>query len=155
MSDTEYLVILGKVKHLGDEPQCLGGEGTFVGSLFEARFDLPDNVDIGEEAVIQCRIKHNEIDNKRFLLNFHPIDEVLEPHPENKDEWLQDIAVISKGILTPGENVLCIGYADERIDDFMVDNVVLWYKTKQEVDPDKRAKDVDALEHLSGVDKLF
>jgi hypothetical protein len=155
LSETEYLVIFGNVKHIGDKPQSIGGEGTFVGSLFEARFDLPDNVDIGEEAVIQCRIKHNEIDNKKFLVNFHPLDKILKPHPENKDEWLQDIAVISKGILTPGENVLCIGYADERIDDFMVDNVVLWYKRRKDEGFKKNAKDIDSLDHLSSVEELY
>jgi hypothetical protein len=121
---------MADMKHLGDQPQSIGGEGTFVGPLYEAKFELPENVDIEEEGVIQCRTKHNEVKNKRFFLNFHVLEEVLEPHPDNKEEWMMDIAIVPKGWLTPGENTLHIGYADERYDDFIVDNIVLWYKTK-------------------------
>ena len=120
---------MAEMKHLGDQPQSIGGEGTFVGPLYEAKFELPDNVDIHQEGIIQCRTKHNEIKNKRFFLNLHVLEEVLEPHPQNKEEWMMDIAIVPKEWLTPGENIIYIGYADERYDDFIVDNIVLWYKT--------------------------
>jgi hypothetical protein len=42
-----------------------------------------------------------------------------------------DIAVVPKGWLKPGENIIHIGYADDRYDDFIVDNIVLWFKIKK------------------------
>jgi len=66
-----------------------------------------------------------------FYLNFQPLPDILEPHPKNKNEWMMDIAIVRKGMLKPGENNIHIGYADERFDDFVVDNLVLWYKTKE------------------------
>jgi len=121
---------MGEMKHLGDQPMSIGGEGKFVGPLYEAKFDLPNNVNNEEEAIIQCRTKHNELNNKRFFLNYEILEEILEPHPKNKNEWMMDIAIVPKGFLKPGENTIYIGYADERYDDFIVDNIVLWYKTR-------------------------
>lgn len=43
---------------------------------------------------------------------------------------MMDISVVPKEWLKPGENSIHIGYADGRYDDFIVDNIVLWYKTK-------------------------
>jgi hypothetical protein len=116
--------------HIGEEPKSIKGEGNFVGPLWEMTFDLPEDLDTEETAVIQCRTKHNEIDNKRFFLNYKPLEDILEPHQKNKNEWMLDIAVVPKGMLRAGENIIYIGYADERFDDFIVDNIVLWYKTK-------------------------
>ena len=127
---TQFKVIMGDIKHLGDQPKAIGGEGKFVGPLYEAKFDLPDDLDAEEEGVIQCRTKHNELDNKRFFLNYKVLEEILEPHPKNKKEWMLDIAIVPKGLLKPGENIIYIGYADDRFDDFVVDNIVLWYKVK-------------------------
>ncbi|UCF09180.1 MAG: hypothetical protein JSW28_05760 [Thermoplasmata archaeon] len=154
LKDTEYVVIMGVIKGPGNKTQSIGGEKEIVGPLYEARFDLPDNVDIREEAVIQCRTKHNEIKNKKFFLNFHVLDELLMPHPENKNEWLLEIGIVPKGWLTPGENILYIGYTDERFDDFMVDNIVLWYKTKPVEKGRIRGKDVDSLHHLSVIQEI-
>jgi hypothetical protein len=120
---------MGEMKHLGDQPKAIGGEGKFVGPLFEAHFDLPDNVNLEEEAIVQCRTKHNELDNKRFFLNYQWLKEILEPHPRNKNEWMMDISIVPKGWLKPGENIIYIGYADDKYDDYIVDNIVLWYKT--------------------------
>lgn len=149
LKETEYIIIMCDIKHLGDESKSLGGEGNFVGNLFESRFDLPDNVDIEEEAVIQCRVKSNEIDNKKFSINCHNLEDILMPHPEYKDEWLQDIAVIPRGFLTPGENIIDIGYVDNRFDDFLVDNIVMWYKLRSGTMGPSNTKDIDSLDHLA------
>ena len=154
LNETEYIVIMCDIKHLGDEPKSLGGEGNFVGKVFEARFDLPDNVDIEEKAVIQCRVKSNEIDNKRFLVNFHKLEDILMPHPEYKDEWLQDIAVVPRGFLTPGENIIDIGYTDNRYDDFLVDNIVMWYKRRSGTLDTSNIKNIDSLDHLAELNSI-
>jgi hypothetical protein len=105
--------------------------------LFQAKFDLPENLDTDEKGVIQCRTKHNQLNNKMFFLNFQPLPDILEPHPKNKNEWMMDIAIVPKGWLKPGENVIYIGYADERYDDFVIDNLVLWYKVKAQSEIEK------------------
>lgn len=73
-----------------------------------------------------------------------------------------DIAIVPKGWLKPGENNIHIGYSDERYDDFIVDNLVLWYKTTQSGPDSKKqsleipykvtGKDIDSLEDLSALD---
>ena len=129
--ETQFKVIVGGMKHLGDQPSSIKGAGKFVGPLFEATFDLPDNVDHKEQAIVQCRTKHNQLNNKNFFLNTRKLNNILEPHPQNKNEWMMDIAVVPKGWLKPGENIIHIGYADDRYDDFIVDNIVLWFKIKK------------------------
>jgi hypothetical protein len=128
-----------------------------VGPLFHAKFNLPDNLDNEELAVFQCRTKDNQLNNKMFFLNLKPLPDILEPHPANKKEWMMDIAIIPKGWLKAGENSIHIGYSDENYDDFVIDNLVLWYKTKDQVDgPKEKAadvkKDIDSLEDLSALE---
>jgi hypothetical protein len=137
----------------------IGEAGIFLGPLFHAKFNLPKNLDTQELAVIHCRIKHNEINNKMFFINHKPLPDILEPHPKVKDEWMMDIAIVPKGWLKAGINNIHIGYADERFDDFAIDNIVLWYKMKElshqskdqapEEQEQRFTKDIDALEDLS------
>ena len=60
-----------------------------------------------------------------------------------------DLAIVPKGWLRPGDNNIHIGYADERYDDFIVDNLVLWYKIRSKGGVARKAGDVDSLDHLS------
>ena len=126
-----------------------------MGPLFFAKFDLPSNTDPEELAVIICRTKDNQLNNKMFFLNYKPLPDILEPHPNNKNEWMMDIAIVPQGWLKPGENNIHIGYADERYDDFVVDNLVLWFRTKPGNPGDKATassgdtRDWDKLEDLS------
>ncbi len=130
-----------------------------MGPLFYAKFELPTNLDPDELAVIHCRTKDNQLNNKMFFLNHKPLPDILEPHPANKEEWMMDIAIVPKGWLKHGENNIHIGYSDENYDDFVVDNLVLWYKTKsmgadsKDDSPKKQTqkigKDIDSLEDLS------
>jgi hypothetical protein len=159
--ETQFKVIIAEIRHLGDQPTSIGEAGIFVGPLFHAKFDLPENIDPDELAVIQCRTKDNQLNNKMFFLNHKPLPDILEPHPSNKEEWMLDIAIVPKGWLKHGENNIHIGYSDENYDDFVVDNLVLWYKTipksaghqkSEHVTQDKgTVKDIDALEDLSSI----
>jgi hypothetical protein len=160
--ETQFKVIIAEIRHLGDQPTSIGEAGIFVGPLFHAKFDLPDNIDHEELAVIQCRTKDNQLNNKMFFLNHKPLPDILEPHPSNKEEWMLDIAIVPKGWLKHGENNIHIGYSDENYDDFVVDNLVLWYKTRpqsaapqevvHETHEKSDVKDIDALEDLSSMD---
>ena len=68
-----------------------------------------------------------------------------------------DIAIIPKGWLKSGENSIHIGYSDENYDDFVIDNLVLWFKIKEldEAPGGKiqgTKKDIDSLEDLSAME---
>lgn len=132
-----------------------------MGPLFHAKFNLPENLDPEKLAVFQCRTKDNQLNNKMFFLNLKPLPDILEPHPGNKNEWMMDIAIIPKGWLKPGENSIHIGYSDENYDDFVIDNLVLWYTTKELVKESKGEtkegskipkKDIDSLDDLSALE---
>ena len=147
--ESQFKVIIAEIRHLGDQPTSIGEAGIFVGPLFHAKFELPTGIDPQELGVIQCRTKHNQLNNKMFFLNSKPLPDILEPHPKNKNEWMLDLAIVPKGWLKAGENNIHIGYADERYDDFIVDNLVLWYKIRPKGGAAKKTADVDSLDHLS------
>jgi hypothetical protein len=129
--ETKYKVIVAEIRHLGDQPTAIGEAGIFIGPYFHAKFNLPQNLDAEELAVFQCRTKDNQLNNKMFFLNHKPLPDILEPHPANKREWMMDIAIVPKGWLKVGENNIHVGYSDENYDDFVIDNLVLWYKTQK------------------------
>lgn len=147
---------------MGDQPTAIGEAGIFVGPYFHAKFNLPSTLDMKELAVFQCRTKDNQLNNKMFFLNHKPLPDILEPHPANKREWMMDIAIIPKGWLKVGENNIHVGYSDENYDDFVLDNLVLWYKTKasasgskaedKEPEVPESKKAIDSLEDLSALE---
>jgi hypothetical protein len=160
--ETKYKVIVAEIRHLGDQPTAIGEAGIFIGPYFHAKFNLPDNLDAEELAVFQCRTKDNQLNNKMFFLNHKPLPDILEPHPANKREWMMDIAIVPKGWLKVGENNIHVGYSDENYDDFVIDNLVLWYKTQKSTSESKAGtkepeaqdtrKDIDSLEDLSSLE---
>jgi hypothetical protein len=58
------------------------------------------------------------------------------PISRSKDDWNANVALINPRWLTSSENVLHVGSCDDRgsllgeSDDFMIDNVVVFYKTR-------------------------
>jgi hypothetical protein len=118
------------MRHLGESPLSVGGI-SFAGKVYHAVFNLPANLAVDEFGVLQCRTLHNQVDNKRFFINAELIENFLEPHPIIRNEWVLEGTVIPKGWLNPGENSLLIGFADDNVDDFIIDDIVLWYKTIQ------------------------
>lgn len=131
VKQSHYEVIEDKIQHLGHKSNW--GRGTFVGPHYTVTFTLPDNTNPQELAVIQCRTLHIHKPDKMFLLNSKKIYNILEPHPNNPDDWIMDIAVVPQGVLQPGKNSIHISYVDVKakyLDDFFVDNIVLWYKTE-------------------------
>lgn len=126
---SHYLVLESGMTHLGDNPGAL--PGNFEGDLYWKLFNLPDNVDPREYAVLQCRTYNNQQDTKHLLLNLKRIGNILETHPNNPDEWMTDIAIVPRDTLKPGLNGVHIGFR-RCGDDFVFDNLVLWYKTREE-----------------------
>lgn len=130
MLQSHFRVIVPDMRHLGESPLSVGGI-SFAGKVYHAVFNLPANLAVDEFGVLQCRTLHNQVDNKRFFINAELIENFLEPHPIIRNEWVLEGTVIPKGWLNPGENSLLIGFADDNVDDFIIDDIVLWYKTIQ------------------------
>ena len=125
---SHFQVIVPDMRHLGESPLSIGGI-TFAGKVYHAAFDLPANLAEDEYGVLQCRTLHDQLGNKKLFINCQLIENFLEPHPIIRNEWILEGTVISKGWLKPGENSLLVGFADENVDDFIIDDIVLWYKT--------------------------
>jgi hypothetical protein len=125
---SHFIVIEPVMQHLGDQPSALGGH-TFVGTVYCSEFDLPDNTATQEFAIVQCRTKHNQLAGKICAINNERIPNIPEPHPGNKSEWMVDIAIIPKGALRAGNNFICFGARARPDDDYLLDNIIIWYKT--------------------------
>lgn len=129
MHQSHFQVIVPDMRHLGESPLSVGSI-TFAGKVYHAVFELPANLAEEEFGVLQCRTLHNQVNNKRFFVNSHLMENFLEPHPVMRNEWVLEGTVIPKGWLQPGENSVLVGFADDNLDDFIIDDVVVWYKTE-------------------------
>jgi hypothetical protein len=127
---THFEIIISDRKHLGSKPSPRTGV-TYVGNLYHVIFRLPENLDQNEPALIQCKTLHNQVGNKRLFINTRWLKNFLEPHPENRKAWIIETSVVPKGWLEPGENSILIGYSDKEYDDYVLSDMVLWYKTRE------------------------
>jgi hypothetical protein len=125
-TQSHYLVLIPEKIHLGNKP--FAGI-TFVGPTYHATFELPDSLVPDEPALVQCRTLHIQIGNKKFLLNGNKVKNFLDPHPGHTHEWFMESMVVPGGSLKQGANNLEIGFTDEKYDDFLLDALVIWYKT--------------------------
>jgi len=132
MEQSHYLVVNGSMTHLGDKPTFIMGLGEFIGKLYFAKFDLPENMNPNEKAIMQYRIVHNNETSKKFFLNERLIGNFTENTLENRDICIMDVLVIPEKSLVPGENNIHIGCTHSSTDgnvDFAVDDIIIWYKT--------------------------
>jgi hypothetical protein len=125
---SHFQVIVPDMRHLGESPLSVEGIA-FAGRIYQAVFNLPQDLAENEYSYLQCRTLHNQVNNKKFFINSQLVENFLEPHPIIRTEWILEGTVIPKGWLKPGENSLIVGFADENVDDFIIDDIVLWYKT--------------------------
>ena len=127
MEQSNFVVIEPEVKHLGTDPETFE-DFSFVGQSYCIDFILPSNLNCQEYAVMQCRTKNIQLSNKEFLVNKKQLANILEPHPNSPNEWMVDIAVVPGDWLEKGKNEIHIGYLTHQRDDFLIDNVVLFFK---------------------------
>jgi hypothetical protein len=130
-SITHFLVIINDMIHVGDSPALVDGVQS-AGVDHTIHFDLPEKFHLQEPTVIQCRTLHNQIPNKVLLINQRPLPNFLDPHPHARREWVVNMRVIPAGWLRSGNNVIHIRYEDKNFDDFIIDDLILWYKTSHE-----------------------
>ena len=126
---TEFQILLSSEIKLGDS-------ATSSGDQYTGDFKLPDNFIKTEPCIIMCRTHGcNGYGNLFFngSDNSHQVSNILEPHNgETNDEWMTDLAIVGTGLLKPGSNYIYIvalsPTGSDNIDDFHIDNIVLWYK---------------------------
>jgi len=133
MAESHYIVVNGSMTHLGEQTTSIeGAVGDFTGQMFYATFTLPDDYSAAESAIIQCRSQYNN-GMMKFILNNQRIENILTPHSRSRDEWISETVVIAKNLLQPGSNTIHIGHSSSvplEGENFMVDNIILWYKTR-------------------------
>jgi len=135
---TDFTTVLDKAKHFGNEQGTFNDVKptvTFAGPTRDFSFDCP-NVNPGETAFLMFQSR--DIDNQRniFRVNGIDIDGGLPVSP-SKDTWNGNIVLISsRHQLKATNNVLHVesrngnGGGGSDIDDFIIDNVVIVYKTR-------------------------
>lgn len=143
--ETNYVVILPQRRHFGDK-QSLFGDATFIdpdGSIFDGEFifDCP-NIDRGQTAVLMFQARDVDHEKNTFRINNQTVFGGLPKSParENaKDSgWNSHVLLVSPVRHSLGDfsNRLMIvsrdsdGGINGNRDDFVVDNIVLFYKTR-------------------------
>ncbi len=141
----DFTVIVSGRCHFGDDPDFL--PGTFVGPDAQFPFDCP-GVDPTQPAVLM--FQSLDVDNERNVLEINgsglpggipqsPADAWRSggiPVSSSRDCWTSNLMVVAAGTLGPAGNSLHVGSRDEdgtlvgNIDDFLIDNVVILYKTR-------------------------
>ena len=128
---SEYQILLSSAVKLGDS-------ATASGERYTDDFVLPDNFINTEPCIIMCKTRGCNGYGKLYF-NYdgsddsHQVRDILEPHNgETNDEWMTDLAIVGTGLLKPGSNDIYIfafsPAGSDDIDDFHIDNIVLWYK---------------------------
>ncbi len=128
----DYTVIVNERHHFGNEPQFL--PGVFAGPSQCFDFECP-GIDPGQRAVLMFESLHVTTPKNIFTINDKTIFGGLPTTVQDKQAWTGNVMLVEAGTLSPRGNSLCVqalnssGQPSGDIDDFVIDNVVLLYKT--------------------------
>ena len=139
---SDFTVIVSVRQHFGDEPSWLKDVEPgllFVGRTKDFHFDCP-RVDPGADAVLMFQTR--DVDHNKNIIQINP---ATAPQPTvsggipvspSKDTWNGNIMLIGRSVLRETNNVLHVeavsedGVLGPDLDDFIIDNVVVLYKTR-------------------------
>jgi hypothetical protein len=139
---SDFTVIVSVRQHFGDEPSYFKDVepgAPFVGRSKDFNFDCP-RVDSGADAVLMFQTRH--VNNNLNVIQINPATAEQPtvsggiPVSPNKNTWNGNIMLIRRGVLRETGNVLHVrSVSDDNItgpdlDDFIIDNVVVLYKTR-------------------------
>ena len=139
---TGFTVILSVRQHFGNEPNYLRDVEPglpFVGATKDFHFDCP-KIEPGADAVLMFQTR--DVDHDKNVMQINPVTAEQPtvfggiPVSPSKDTWNGNIMVIRRDVLRETNNVLHIesrtssGGSGGDIDDFIIDNVVVLYKTR-------------------------
>lgn len=126
----DYTVIIRAGVHFGDEASSL--PGFFVGDGEDFEFDCP-GIDPSQEAVLTFQALGVDSLKNVFRINDKVVYGGL---PSSRSQgWAAQTLLVNPGTLRARGNVLRIeartsgGQSSGDIDDFVIDNLVLFYKT--------------------------
>jgi hypothetical protein len=131
---SDFVVIVNVRQHYGNEQGMFGSELTFAGNNKDFSFDCPA-IDPQAPAVLLFQTRDVDNETNFFNVNGRDIPGGI-PRSAARDDWNANVALVGAGWLRETDNVLQIGARDERgsllgnLDDFLIDNVVLFYRTR-------------------------
>ncbi len=135
----DYTVIIEVRHHFGDNPDAL--PGVFAGKNASFDFSCP-GVDPSQPAVLMFETR--DVDHGMNFISINRTGATPFEQPEvfggipvsqSRDDWNANIMLVRRNVLRE-ENVLRLGARDSQgsvlgqADDFVIDNVVLLYKTR-------------------------
>ena len=133
---SDFTIIIRELKGFGNEPGYLNGiepEVDFVGPTDDFPFDCP-NVNRREEAVLMFQSRDVDFSKNILTINGETVLGGIPVSP-NKNTWNGNIMLIGSGILRESNNEIHIEARNKKgdgggdIDDFILDNMVIMYKT--------------------------
>jgi hypothetical protein len=131
-SPMNYTVIATVRQHFGDEPDYL--PGAFVGQQKNFSFDCP-SIDRSQVAVLMFQSLHVSHTSNVFEINGETVSGALPTNSDDRDAWAGQVLLVRSNVLRTAGNVLHVesrtdsGGTSGDIDDFVIDNVVVFYKT--------------------------
>jgi hypothetical protein len=131
---SDFQLILSNKKHYGDKTAALSGIGQFEGD--DADYTFPcTNVDPSKVAVLMFQSMGVTTLTNVIKINDKQVRDGLQPNPA-KAAWNGNVLIVDQShALKPTGNKLRIearnsaGGRDGDIDDFLLDNMIIMYKT--------------------------
>ena len=131
---SDFVVIVNVRQHYGNDRGTFGDDLTFAGSNKDFQFDCP-GLDPAAPGVLLFQTRDVDLETNFFNVNGRDIPGGI-PRSQSADDWNANVAIVGPGWLQESGNILQIGSRDYRgsllgsIDDFIIDNVVLLYRTR-------------------------
>lgn len=130
---SDFVVVIDVRHHFGNETGYFGPNLLFAEKNKEFHFDCP-GLDPRSWAVMMFQARDVDNDKNHLSVNGNVIFGGI-PISSRKDDWNANVALINPAWLQAADNVLRIGSRDDRgsllgdTDDFMIDNLVVLYRT--------------------------
>ena len=135
---SNFTVIRAVRVRVGDNSGGFTGEeqAPFAGEVCEEKFACP-NVDSNQMAVLTFESYDVTLGTSRMLINGSALSAPLRLTPMSGDpKWTTNEVLVDTGVLRSSNNVLRVESRDENngtagnVDDFLLDNIVIFYKTR-------------------------
>jgi hypothetical protein len=130
----DFTVIIDVRHHFGDDEGYFGNV-PFAGQNKPFQFNCP-GIDASEWSILLFQTRDVDHEKNHFTVNDQKIFGGI-PVSSQKEDWNGNVALINPGWLRETGNTLHVGSRNSEgsllgeSDDFLIDNVVLFYKTSK------------------------